>query len=350
MACLYVIEQGAEVTKQGNRLIVRKFGTELQSVPAFKVDQLILMGNIQITSQAIKFLLTEGIDTVFLTINGKYRGRLVSTFSKNIDLRRMQFKKLEENSFVLDLAKKFVWGKLSNYRILLRRYQKEIQKEEVEKAIHSLRRLIEKVADAPDLDSLRGIEGSGSALYFSALGHLLKSPEFRFEKRTRRPPRDPVNVLLSFGYTLLGNTIQSFIDLSGLDPYLGALHSPDYGRPSLALDLMEEFRPILVDTVMLRVVNTKAITMKDFYAPEDAPPLPEEGELEDIAPTDYPILLTYEGTKKWITMYEKRLEELVFYPPTEQRLTYRQICEQQVRLLIRHLKEEDYYQPFLMRM
>lgn len=349
MGCLYVIEQGAEVTKQGNRLVVKKFGTELESVPAFKVEQLILMGNIQITSQAIRFLLTEGIDTVFMTINGRYRGRLVSSFSKNIDLRRIQFKNLEEGPFVLDLAKKFVWGKLSNYRVLLRRYQKDVQKDEVEKGIHSLRRLIEKISEAPDLDTLRGIEGSGSALYFSALGHLIKFPEFRFEKRTRRPPRDPVNVLLSFGYTLLGNTIQTYIDLSGLDPYLGSLHSPDYGRPSLALDLMEEFRPILVDTVMLRVVNTKMITMKDFFVPEEAPPLPE-GELEELTPSDYPILLTYEGTKKWITMYEKRLQELTFYPITEQRLTYRQICEQQVRLLIRHLKGEETYQPFQLRM
>jgi len=350
MACLYVIEQGAEVTKQGNRLVVRKFGTELESVPAFKVEQLILMGNIQITSQAIKFLLTEGIDTVFLTVNGRYRGRLVSTFSKNIDLRRIQFRKLEEKPFVLELAKKFVWGKLSNYRVLLRRYQKEVQKEEVEKGIHSLRRLIEKVPEVPDLDSLRGVEGSGSAAYFSALGHLLKVPEFHFEKRTRRPPRDPVNVLLSFGYTLLANTVQTFVDLSGLDPYLGSLHSPDYGRPSLVLDLMEEFRPILVDTVMLRAVNTKTITMKDFFVPEDAPPLPAEGELEEITPSDYPILLTHEGTKKWITLYEKRLQEMTFFPITEQRLTYRQVCEQQVRLLIRHLKEEATYQSFQLRM
>ena len=275
MACLYVIEQGAEITKQGNRLVVRKFRTELESVPAFKVEQLILMGNIQITSQAIKFLLTEGIDTVFLTINGKYRGRLVSTFSKNIDLRRIQFRKLEERPFVLELAKKFVLGKLSNYRILLRRYQKENQKEEIEKAVHALRRMIDKITEVADLDSLRGIEGSGSAAYFSAVGHLIKVPDFRFEKRTRRPPRDPVNVLLSFGYTLLANSVQTFIDLSGLDPFLGSLHSPDYGRPSLALDLMEEFRPVLVDTVMLRVVNTKTITMKDFFVPEEPPPLPE---------------------------------------------------------------------------
>ena len=350
MACLYVIEQGAEVTKQGNRLVVRKFGTELESVPAFKVEQLILMGNIQITYQAIKFLLTEGIDTVFLTVNGKYRGRLVSTFSKNIDLRRTQFRKLEEGSFVLELAKKFVEGKLANYRVLLRRYQKENQKEEVEKAIHSLRRLIEKTGDAPDLDSLRGIEGSGSAAYFAAMGHLIKVSEFRFEKRTRRPPRDPVNVLLSFGYTLLANTVQTFIDLSGLDPYLGSLHSPDYGRPSLALDLMEEFRPVLVDTVMLRVVNTRAITMKDFHVPEEAPTLPQEGELEEVTPADYPILLTYEGSKKWITLYEKRLQEVTFYPITEQRLSYRQICEQQVRLLVRHLKGEGTYQPYQLRM
>jgi CRISPR-associated protein Cas1 len=350
MACLYVIEQGAEVIKQGNRLVVRKFRTELESVPAFKVEQLILMGNIQITSQAIKFLLTEGIDTVFLTVNGKYRGRLVSTFSKNIDLRRIQFRKMEEGSYILDLAKKFVWGKLSNYRILLRRYQKEAQKEEVEKGIHALRRMIEKVRDVPDLNSLRGIEGSGSAAYFSAFGHLFKAPEFHFEKRTRRPPRDPINVLLSFGYTLLANTIQTYVDLSGLDPYLGSLHSPDYGRPSLTLDLMEEFRPILVDTVVLRVLNTRTITMKDFFAPEETPSLPGEGELENLTPSDYPILLTYEGTKKWITMYEKRLQELTLYPVTEQRLSYRQICEQQVRLLIRHLKEESSYQPFILRM
>jgi CRISPR-associated protein Cas1 len=350
MTCLYVIEQGAEVSKQGNRLVVRKFGTELESVPSFKVEQLILMGNIQITSQAIKFLLTEGIDTVFMTINGKYRGRLVSTFSKNIDLRRIQFRKLDGGPFVLDLAKKFVWGKLSNYRILLRRYQKEAQKEELEKGIHSLRRLIEKVDEPRDLDVLRGIEGSGSAAYFGAFGYLFKTSEFRFEKRTRRPPRDPVNALLSFGYTLLANTIQTGIDLSGLDPYLGSLHSPDYGRASLTLDLMEEFRPVLVDTVVLKVLNTRTITMRDFHIQEDAPSLSPEGELEDMTPSDYPVLLTYEGTKKWITMYEKRLQEQTFYPVTEQRLTYRQICEQQVRCLVRHLKEEETYQPFLLRM
>lgn len=113
---------------------------------------------------------------------------------------------------------------------------------------------------------------------------------------------------------------------------------------------MEEFRPILVDTVLLRVLNTKTIALKDFYIQEDSPVLPEEGELEELSPSDYPVLLTYEGSKKWITMYEKRLQEMTFYPITEQRLTYRQICEQQVRLLIRHLKEEEPYQPFLLRM
>jgi CRISPR-associated protein Cas1 len=350
MACLYVVEQGAEVIKQGNRLVVKKFDKELESIPAFKLEQLILMGNIQISSQAIKFLLTEGIDTVFLSINGKYHGRLVSTFSKNIHLRRIQFLKLEDPEFILNTAKKFVAGKLANYRLLLRRYQKEAQREEVEKSIHFLRRHIDKVEEAKDLDTLRGVEGSASAAYFSALGHLIKSSEFRFEKRTRRPPRDPVNVLLSFGYTLLANTIQTYIDISGLDPYLGSLHAPDYGRPSLVLDLMEEFRPILVDTVMLRIVNTRGITMKDFYVPEDAPIIPGEEELEQIGPMDYPILLSHEGVKKWITIYEKRLSEQTFYPLTEQRLSYRQICEQQVRLFIQHLKGEMDYKAFALRM
>jgi CRISPR-associated protein Cas1 len=348
MAVLYLIEQGATLYKQRERLVVKKKGEVLQWVHAFKIDQIVIIGNIQLSPSAIAFLLKEGIDTVFLSTKGKYRGRLISQFGKNIILRQQQFRCFDDASFILELAKSFVSGKLKNCRTLLRRHNRELHHPEIELSIHRLRNLIQKIPEATDLDTLRGIEGKGSNCFFQGFRHAIKAEGINFFSRTRRPPRDEVNVLLSYGYTLLGNTIQTVLSIVGLDPFLGALHGVDYGRPSLVLDLMEEFRPLLVDTLVLRVLNKRIITKKDFYLQES--PLTselEEGETADIS--DYPIILAHEGVKKWIVHYENHLDERLFYTPLGKQLTYRDICLEQARLLVRHLKGEDKYQPFLIR-
>jgi CRISP-associated protein Cas1 len=349
LAILYVTEQGAVLTKQGNRLVVEKLHKTIQWVHAFKVEQVVLMGSVSLSPAVIPFLLQEGIDTVFMSLYGKYRGRLVSQFAKNIDLRRLQFRKMDDPNFCLELARIYVQGKLFNSRVLLRRQNQEIQKEEITAVLHRLRALARQTESAEKVDTVMGIEGAGAAAYFGCFRHLVRAEGITFEGRNRRPPRDPVNVLLSLGYTLLANAVQTQVQVAGLDPFLGCLHSPEYGRPSLVLDLMEEFRPVLVDALVLALVNRRIIQPTDFYRPEEREPAAFDfAETEPIR-ENYPILLAHTGMKKFITQFENRLNQRLLYPPKGQRLSYREIFLEQVRLLVRHLKGEEVYAAFAMR-
>lgn len=349
MAVLYITEQGATLTKQGNRLVVEKMRKTIHWVHAFKVEQVILMGSISLSPAVIPFLLQEGIDTVFLSLYGKYRGRLISQFARNIDLRRLQFRRMEDPAFCLDLAKRYIQGKLYNSRILMRRQNQEVQRKEVTEVLSRLRLLLRQVETADKADRLMGIEGAGAAAYFGCFGRLIRVQDISFDGRNRRPPRDPVNVLLSLGYTLLANAVQTQVQVAGLDPYLGCLHTPEYGRPSLVLDLMEEFRPVLVDALVLALVNRRIIQTTDFYRPEEREPAAFDFAEGEAIREDYPILLAHIGMKKFVAQFENRLNQRVLYLPKQQRLTYREIFLEQVRLLIRHLKGEEFYVPFTTR-
>jgi len=346
MSVMYVIDQGATIYKRGNRLVVEKMGNVLQEVHAFKVGQIVLMGNIQISTPTIAFLLQEGIDTVFLSTHGKYRGRLVAKFGKNILLRKMQFDRMGDPAFSLALAKQYVGGKLENQRVLLRRHNQELRDQTITISIHELRVMLNKVNSADNFDSLRGIEGKATAAFFQGLRKAIRVDDMPFNERSRRPPRDPVNVLLSFGYTLLANTVQTAVDVVGFDPFMGCLHSMDYGRPSLVLDLMEEFRPVLTDSLILRIINRRTITSRDFFKQEEVEPPPPGVELESPEKEDYPILLSHVGMKKFITQYEARLREKIFHLPTERRLQLREVVLEQARLLARHVRGEESYRPF----
>ncbi len=233
--------------------------------------------------------------------------------------------------------------------MLLRRQNRELGSEAVAGAIHQLRRLSQKAAQAETVEALMGLEGSAAAAYFGCFPHLLRVPDLPFAGRSRLPPQDPVNVLLSLGYTLLANALHTQVQVAGLDPYLGALHRPDYGRPSLVLDLMEEFRPVLVDALVLQVVNKRIIRPTDFFRPEDREPAAFAFAEPEPLREGYPILLGHEGLKKFITFFERRLQHKVFYFPQTERLTYRGVLWAQVRHFIRVLEEGSPYQPFLMR-
>jgi CRISPR-associated protein Cas1 len=349
MAILYLTDQGATLSKRGSRLVIEKKGQMLHWVHAFKVEQVVVMGQVSLAPGALAFLLEEGIDTVFLSLYGRYRGRLISQFGKNVELRRQQFLKLDNPHRSLGLARALVRGKLHNCRVFLRRQNQGRDLAEITKAIHQLRRLARQVEGCDSRESLMGVEGAGAAAYFGCFQHLLRSAEITFAGRNRRPPRDPANVLLSLGYTLLANVIQTQVQVAGLDPYLGSLHGVEYGRPSLVLDLMEEFRPVLVDAVVVNVINKRIIRSTDFYRPEDREPAAFDFAETEPRREDYPILLGHTGMKKFITQFEARLNSKVLYLPTGQRLTYRQICLEQVRQLCRCLTEDTAYQPFTYR-
>lgn len=349
MSILYVTEQGSSLVKQGDRLLVVKKGKTLHWTHAFKVQQIALMGNVSLSPQTVAFLLREGIDTVFLSYYGKYRGRLVADLGKNVELRRMQFKKIDDPNFRMTMARSYIIGKLNNARVFLRRRNKEPFTEKINAALTRIRRLAEQVPSASDTEQLMGIEGASAAAYFGCFSELIRQGEITFDGRNRRPPRDPVNVLLSLGYTLLANTVHTQVNIAGLDPYLGCLHSPEYGRPSLVLDLMEEFRSLLVDSSVIYVINSGIIKNQDFYVTAEKEPAAFDFAEPEPVREEYPIFLRHEGMKKFVTFFEERLNNKAVYPEKGLRLTYRDIILEQVRMFARCVSDEQQYKPFTVR-
>ena len=361
MSILYLIEQNASISKEGGCFLIKREGAVSHTIHLFKLEQIVLFGNIFLTPSVIRYLLQEGIDTAFMTRRGKYLGRLQSALGKNIILRREQFRKIEDQNFCLRTAKSIVKGKLANLRAVLMRLNRTRENIELDDQILSLRNLIAKIDDVDNIDSLRGYEGRGSAVYFEGFSRGFLTEDFEFPGRVRRPPTDPVNALLSLGYTLLLNQVIAAISLVGFDPYFGTLHSMDYGRPSLALDLMEEWRPTIVDTLVLSVFNLKALIPTDFEErPWAGPDTGEEKEMaEEGSKIDFPeqseknkvaIILTESGFRKFITQYERKMSQKVQHHLTGDQMTYRDCIREQVRHFARYLKgEENEYQPMTLR-
>ena len=335
MAVLYLVEQGSTLRKQGERLLVEKEGQTVASVPAVKVAQVVIFGSVQLTTPAIVYLLSNGIDAVFLSLDGKYYGRLISPESRYGELRQKHLRLVDDEARALQIAQTIVAAKLHNSRTLLMRAQREHHRPELKIAIEGLEWSLNKVKRTTKLASLMGVEGLGTAAYFRGFKHLLRQ-DLGFEGRNRRPPSDPVNVLLSFGYTLLAFGIQAAVQTVGLDPYVGFLHGPVYSRPALVLDLMEEFRPVVVDSVVLRLVNSHILTRGHFV---DQPEVPER-----------PVLLTDEGRRLFLAAYEERVQTRVTEPERGEQVTMRRLFELQARQIARlALGQQSAYHPWLIR-
>lgn len=354
---VYVKTQGARVIREGRHLLVKKENDILHTLFTYKLDQLVTFGSIEITHAALVSLMRHGVDVVFLSANGRYLGRLSSAEAKNIYLRRRQFKLLDDEVFCLRVAKAIVKGKLLNMATLLNRIKRTKDDRlagEKAKAIQDLIPLVEK---GNDIDAMRGYEGRGTALYFEGFPRGFVS-DWGFTRRVRRPPTDPVNSVLSLIYTLLMNRVYAAVRIAALDPYVGCLHSVDYGRYSLVLDLMEEFRPIIADTLTLSLFNLKILKKEDFYVEKpiteeiseaeeeipditrdpiglittEEPPsvelmdLPEQ-TMVDFAPEyartgKYPVKLKGNALNKVLEAFEKKLTTSFFYAPAERQLTY----------------------------
>ncbi len=334
MPVLYLTEQGATLRKEGDLLVVTKDGQVLQEFPAIKVEQVVIFGNVNITTPVIHYLLQEGIDCVFCSSYGKYHGRLFSTESKFGLLRQHQLQASLEPQRRLAIAREIARGKFLNQRTLLLRYLRERDEPELKSATEGIQGCIDKLDKVEDVGSVLGLEGHASALYYRVFKTLLKH-DMGFVARVRRPPTDPVNSLLSFGYTLLVYRMQSAVHTVGLDPFLGFLHATEYSRPSLVLDLIEEFRAIIVDSVVLRAVNTRAITAEDFEPPNES----TRG-----------VFLTQQGIKKFIHHYETRIQTKVFHPIDRVQVTYRRCFELQSRHMARTIMgQEPKYLSFLVK-
>ena len=334
MPPLYVTTQGAKLRYRTRRLVVEKDGKEIAAVPAVHVDQVLILGNVTLTTPALSYLLESGVDTVFLTLRGRYKGRLVGPMGGNGRLRLLQYRRVADPEWALETARAIVVAKLHNMRTLLRRYARRLGEERLSEAADRLGELIDRAGRCTTVNSLSGVEGRGTAVYFSVFRHLIREPGWSFEKRTRRPPRDPVNALLSFGYTLLAHQVESAVRATGLDPYLGFLHQIAYNRPSLALDLVEEFRPIVVDSVVLRCLNNRIILPVHFVVnPEGT----------------YPVLLDDEGRARFIREFEARLNLSFKHPDRDERVTYRRCFGLQARRMARAVQTGEPYRPFRVR-
>ena len=335
MPPVYVREQGAVVRKRGQRLMVTRDKKQLLDLPLIHLDQLVIFGNVQLTAPAVAMLLQAEVDVVFFSHYGKFRGRLVHTGSKFAQLRHAQLQKMSDEKVTLAIARQVVAGKLHNQRMGLRTLAAQAPppaQAQVQRATAGIQRMLDRVRNARSLESLRGFEGKAGADYWPAFRSLLAN-DLGFKGRKYFPPPDPVNALLSFGYSLLLKDVTAAVQLVGLDPYLGFLHSIDYGRPSLALDMMEEFRPVLIDPLVLTMVNDGTVTA---------------GSFEWATDTKLPVRLTNATTDVLIQTYEGRLGERVNHADAGGQTSYRRIIELQVRRLARLvLGQAKAYQAFL---
>jgi CRISPR-associated protein Cas1 len=331
MTALYLNEQQSIVKKRDQYLIVQYQDKSKREVPLINVDQVVVSGDVTLTTPALHTLLGMGIEVCFLSMYGHFRGRLSPPVAKNAALRRAQYRAHNDANSALQIAQACVRGKLTNMRAMLQRANRQTQDGVVTGAIDDIQQMIQRVPEAKSTGTLLGIEGKGSASYFGVFGKLLREP-FSFTHRRRRPPTDPVNAMLSLGYILTLHQVSAAIQVVGLDPYAGFLHQPRHGRPALALDLMEEFRPILADSVVLNICNHRLLTPQDFQ---------EELGVIHLKP---------DARKKFYAKFEERLQEEMQHPQFGYRTSYRRCIELQARLLGKWLTGEiAVYPPLSVR-
>ncbi len=344
MTTLYLTEQRSLVKKDGDTLVVhipedKEKGLEARKVrvPLMKVDQVVVYGDSTLTSPALAALLTQRIEVCFLTIYGGFLGRLAPEFSKNSLIRLEQHRAHHDPARALTLAKACVSGKLGNMRTILMRANRKLNDPALDTAATSIKAALDQVAAVrptgapppdprhPQADTpqgrLLGLEGAASANYFGVFDKLL-AEGWAFERRARRPPTDPVNALLSYAYTLLMHQVMAAIGLVGLDPYVGFLHSSQYGKPALALDVMEEFRPVIADSVVLTLINNAMLKPADF--------------VEELGA----FRLTDPARRVFLTKFEERLNTEVQHPTFKYKASYRRCLELQVRLVAKWLTGE----------
>lgn len=320
----YVTGYGLSIGKSGERLQVKEKGKLVQEIRLNEMTQLNVFGSVQMSSAAIQALCYADKPIAHFSMGGWFYGLTAGLGLKNVFLRRDQFRRGEDERFCLRFARDIVSTKIRNQRTLLQRNHVEPSSQVLE----ALKRLAARAQSAESLEELLGVEGTAAGQYFGAFGGMIKVDEdegvrtFDFERRNRRPPRDPVNALLSFAYSLLTRDLTIVCHAVGFDPFVGFYHQMRFGRPALALDLMEGFRPLVADSAVLTVINTRMVTADDFLRAGQA------------------VALTQKGRSAFLRAYEQRMDQLVTHPIFGYRVSYRRVLEVQVRLLARYVTGE----------
>jgi CRISPR-associated protein Cas1 len=331
---VYVQGNGLQVGKSGGRIVVRERGRKVDEVLIKDVGQLSIFGSNQVTTQAVKALCDAEVAISWFSYGGWFYGLTRGMGTKNVHLRLAQFRGAEDPAKRLALARRFVAGKIANCRTLLMRNHANPPRQVVD-GLRDHAALAER-AEGPE--ALLGIEGNAARLYFGQFAGMLKTmsldkePLFEFTKRNRRPPLDPVNSMLSLGYAVLCGDVTNALHRVGFDPFVGFFHAIRPGRPAFALDLMEEFRPLIVDSTVLTVVNNGEATPSGFVTGKAG------------------CMMKPSMRKAFLAAYERRMDTLVTHPVFDYRMSYRRILDVQARLVGASLVGDfDEYSPFCTR-
>jgi CRISP-associated protein Cas1 len=324
---LYVQTNGARITKDGETIRVYVDDEMVQKVRLIDLSQLVIMGNAYLTTPCLRELMQREIPVSWHSYGGWFTGHTVGIGHKNVEVRTAQYRGSFDERLCLKLARGFVAAKIRNSRTLLRRNWKQEQRpDQILDGLNSDQR---RVGQAKTLEELLGHEGAAASRYFKAFSGMLKTSgsdaqgmSFDFKTRNRRPPTDPVNALLSYAYALLTRTLCMTLSAVGLDPYRGFYHQPRYGRPALALDLMEAFRPLIADSTVIQVINNQEVRTGDFVRAGGG------------------VNLKQKARKKFIAAYERRLGQEITHPVFGYKISYRRLLEVQSRLLGRFLLGE----------
>lgn len=341
MANLYLTEQGSVLRKTGDRLVVEKDGTELLEVECFKIDAVFAFGGVNVTTPALAELLEHGIQLNLLSRDGRLKGRLVPPMAKNVLLRVAQYERHQDQTFCLELARSHVMAKVSSGAHLLARHRRNHPETGMAEVIRRLKAHESKVQSARSLEQLLGYEGGATRVYFEGM-RLACRKRLDFPGRRRRPPTDPVNALLSLGYVMLSTEIQALLEGTGFDPYVGFYHRLDYGRPSLALDLLEEFR-VVVDQLVLRLVNLEMLKSDDFE--------PATGGVEeaDASAETAGIRLKQGSFRRFLGAYGEHLEGTITDGSDGSSSAIRKMLRRQVERLAAHVMNGKAYEPCVVR-
>jgi len=336
---LYVTTQGAYLAKEGETVCVSIENEKRLQVPIHTLGGIVCFGRVMCSPFLMGFCAEQNVGLSFLSENGRFLARVQGPVSGNVLLRREQYRKADDPQFSADMTRFILAGKIANSRTVLQRAVRDhgakLPAAELGRIVMLLADTLKRIQDEPSLNILRGIEGEAARYYFSVFDRLIthQKKAFRFNGRNRRPPMDNVNALLSFIYTLLLHDVRSALEGVGLDPAVGFLHRDRPGRPGLALDLMEEFRPFLADRLVLSLINLKQVGPKGFRKTETGA-----------------VSMSDDTRKEVIMAYQKRKQDEIYHPFIEEKVSIGILFHVQALLMARFLRGDlDGYPPFIWR-